>query len=49
MIQPRKPRRLPKDITKKTDSQVAEAVFGKRVKKELDRIASIDSPPAKQA
>ena len=49
MIQPRKPRRLPKDITKKTDAEVAEAVFGKRIKKELDRIAGIDQPPSKPA
>ena len=45
MAQP-PPKRLPKDITTKNDAEFAEAVFGKRIKKELDRIAGIaKSPP----
>ena len=46
MTQPSK-KRLPKGIEHKSDKEVAEAVFGKRIKKELDRIAGIDQPPAK--
>lgn len=46
MAQP-PPKRLPKNITAKSDAEFAEAVFGKRIKKELDRIAGIASPPVK--
>ena len=31
-------RKLPKDIASRPDSEVIELIFGKRVKKELDRI-----------
>ena len=31
-------RRLPKDIATKPDAEVAEKLFGKRVKRELDEI-----------
>ena len=34
----KKKRLLPKDITKKSDAEIIEAIFGKRVKRELDRI-----------
>ncbi len=36
---PKKKRRLPKNIVDKPDSEVAEKLFGKRAKRELDRIA----------
>ena len=37
-------RKLPKDITSRPDSEVIEIIFGKRVKKELDRIVKeVDS------
>ena len=38
---PRQPKkqRLPKDITDKTDTEIAERLFGKEAKEELDRIA----------
>ena len=39
------PKRLPKGIEQKSDAEVAEAVFGKRIKKELDRIAGIAKTP----
>ena len=35
---PKKKRLLPKNILDKSDSDIAEKVFGKRVKRELDRI-----------
>ena len=35
----RKKRRLPKKIAEKPDSEVAEKLFGKRAKRELDRLA----------
>ena len=35
---PKKRRKLPKDIESRPDSEVIELIFGKRVKKELDRI-----------
>ena len=40
MAQPRKKKRrkLPKDITERPDSEAIELLFGKRVKRELDRI-----------
>lgn len=44
MAQP-PPKRLPKNITAKSDAEFAEAVFGKRIKKELDRIAGIAKSP----
>ena len=31
-------RRLPKDIVTRSDSEVAEKLFGKRAKRELDKI-----------
>ena len=46
MAQP-PPKRLPKGITEKSDAEFATAVFGKRIKKELDRIAGIAKPPQK--
>ena len=40
MAQPKKKRRrvLPRDITERPDDEVMERIFGKRVKRELDRI-----------
>lgn len=37
-----KKRLLPKNITEKSDSEIAEKLFGKKVKKELDQV--IDAP-----
>lgn len=34
---PKKKRLLPKDIVERDDNDIAERVFGKRVKQELDR------------
>ena len=34
----KKLRRLPKNILEKTDAEVIEKLFGKRVKRELDRL-----------
>lgn len=41
MAQPKKKRRrvLPRDITERPDDEVMERIFGRRVKRELDRIA----------
>ena len=35
----RRRRRLPRNITERPDSEVIELIFGKRVKREMDRIA----------
>ena len=35
---PKKRRLLPKNIAEKSDSEVAEKLFGKKAKKELDRL-----------
>ena len=38
MVQsPKKRRKLPKDIESRPDSEVIEFIFGKRIKKELDK------------
>ena len=37
----KKKRRLPKNIAAKNDHEVAERLFGKRAKRELDRIAGV--------
>ena len=34
---PKKRRKLPKDIESRPDSEVIEIIFGKRIKKELDK------------
>ena len=40
----RKKPKLPKDIESRLDFEVAEMIFGKRIKKELDRVAeTVDS------
>ena len=40
---PKKEVKLPKDILDRSDSEVAEIIFGKRLKRELDKeIESID-------
>ena len=40
MVQtPKKRRKLPKDIESRPDSEVIEMIFGKRIKKELDKAA----------
>jgi hypothetical protein len=39
---PKKKRLLPKNIAEKSDSEVAEKLFGKAAKQELDRL--IDAP-----
>ena len=39
MAQTPRRRRLPKNITEKTDAEVAERLFGKPVKCELDKVA----------
>ncbi len=31
-------RRLPKNLTEKTDVEIVEKIFGKRVKRELDKL-----------
>ena len=36
---PKKRRKLPKDIESMPDSEVIELIFGKRIKKELDKAA----------
>ena len=41
----KKKRRLPKNIVSKSDHEVAEKLFGKRAKRELDRIAGVSSKP----
>ena len=41
MTQTPKKRKLPKNIVEKPDSEVAEKVFGKRAKKELDRLVNV--------
>ena len=40
---------LPKNIVEKTDAEVAEALFGKRLKRELDRAAGIEPTPTKRS
>ena len=40
---PKKKRLLPKNIAEKSDSEVAEKLFGKRAKKEVDRLIGLDS------
>ena len=40
---PKKKARLPKDIASRPDSEAAELIFGKRIKKELDKaVEAID-------
>ena len=39
---PKRKRWLPKNIAERSDSEVAEKLFGKRAKKELDRL--MDAP-----
>ena len=41
MAQAPKKRKLPKNIVEKSDSEVAEKLFGKRAKKELDRLVNV--------
>ena len=41
----KKKRRLPKNIAAKNDHEIAEKLFGKRAKRELDRIAGVSSKP----
>ena len=43
MTQSRKKRKLPKNIADKPDSIVAEKLFGKRAKKELDRLVNVST------
>ena len=38
MAQTPKKKLLPKNIVEKSDSEIAEKLFGKKVKKELDRL-----------
>ena len=40
---PKKKKLLPKNITEKSDSEVAEKLFGKKAKRELDRL--LDDAP----
>ncbi len=41
---PKKKKKLPKDIESRTDSEVIELIFGKRIKKALDKeVEKIDS------
>ena len=41
----KKKRRLPKNIATNNDHEVAERLFGKRAKRELDRIAGVSPKP----
>ena len=38
----KKKARLPKDIASRSDSEAAELIFGKRIKKELDKAVEAD-------
>ena len=37
---PRKQRKLPKDIAQRSDHDIMEKVFGKRIMKEVDKLVS---------
>ena len=41
-------KRVPKDIEKKPDAEVAEWLFGKDAKRELDKLAGIDPKSIQQ-
>ena len=36
---PKRKRRLPRNITERSDTEVIERIFGKRTKREMERIA----------
>lgn len=47
MAQTPKKKLLPKNITEKSDSEIAEKLFGKKAKKELDRIIDVSQKSMK--
>ena len=45
---PKKKKLLPKNIVNQPDSVIAEKLFGKRAKKEIDRLIDTSSKPMKE-
>jgi len=45
---PKRKRRLPRNIVERPDSEIVERLFGKRVKRELDKVAERPEVVAKK-
>lgn len=48
MKKPKRKRTLPHNIAEKTDAEIMERIFGKRAKRELDKIAKDSKPVARK-